>query len=68
MSSYRTAVLFYGLPSTGYCQQKRKKKKKKKKKEREKTKSLTSTGQAQHFFGGPSVAATLPQAVTHHPP
>lgn len=35
MSSYRTAVLFYGLPSTGYCQQKRKKKKKKKKKRRE---------------------------------
>ena len=35
MSSYRTAVLFYGLPSTGYCQQKRKKKKKKKKKKRE---------------------------------
>ena len=40
----------------------------KKEEEREKTKSLTCTGQAQHFFGGPSVAATLPQAVTHHPP
>jgi len=39
MSSYRTAVLFYGLPSTGYCQQKRKKKKKKKKKREKKRKA-----------------------------
>ncbi|MBR2610309.1 hypothetical protein, partial [Desulfovibrio sp.] len=39
-----------------------------KKKEREKTKNLTSTGQAQHFFGGPSEPAALPQAATRHPP
>ena len=36
MSSYRTAVLFYGLPSTGYCQQKRKKKKKRRERKNEK--------------------------------
>ena len=57
------AVLFYGLPSTGYCQQKRKNKKRERK-----TKNLTSTVQAQHFFGGPSEPAALPQAVTRHPP
>ncbi|WP_231927601.1 hypothetical protein [Desulfovibrio piger] len=48
--------------------ERRRRRRRRKKKEKRKTKSLTSTGQAQHFFGGPSVAATLPQAAIRHPP
>lgn len=50
-----TAVLFYGFPSTGYCNRRKKKKKK----------SLTSTGQAQHFFRGAINTGCL--ATNSHP-
>ena len=60
----RTAVLFYGLPSTGYCQQKRKKKKKKKKRERKNEKpDLHRPGSA--FFRGTISSGNL--ATGSHP-